>query len=270
MTTSFQGSTAGRFGDLPYVAFPPANPSGESPIIVVWHMMDPPRTAAAMAAALPLADLDAWRVYLELPLFGVRMPQGGPEEVIGLLAQDAVLKLYGAVQDQAVAEFRTALGDIRTAVKSDGPLVLVGGSAGGAIALAATAEPDVDSVATVAINPVTRMTDLIALLEGEFAMTYNWGDEAKHVAARYDFATRASELTTPLLLVMGENDSPELARGAHDVAAAAPNATLVTVPDLAHALAEEPGVAPAPQTAGAAIVEQEVVAWLRRQGIAGL
>ncbi len=46
--------------------------------MIAWHLMDPPRTAAAFAAALPLQGLDAWRVYLELPLCGSRLPAGGP------------------------------------------------------------------------------------------------------------------------------------------------------------------------------------------------
>jgi hypothetical protein len=48
----------------------------------MWHLMDPPRTEAALAAALPLAGLEAWRTYLGLPLSGSRMPPGGAEELL--------------------------------------------------------------------------------------------------------------------------------------------------------------------------------------------
>ncbi len=48
--------------------------------MVVLHLMDPPRSEAAMAAALPLAGVPAWRAYLGLPMFGARMPPGGQEE----------------------------------------------------------------------------------------------------------------------------------------------------------------------------------------------
>jgi hypothetical protein len=34
--------------------------------------MDAPRNEAAFAAALPLDELDAWKVYLGLPTFGAR------------------------------------------------------------------------------------------------------------------------------------------------------------------------------------------------------
>jgi hypothetical protein len=37
------------------------------------------RARAAMAAALPLNGLPAWRVYLGLPLSGSRLPEGGPD-----------------------------------------------------------------------------------------------------------------------------------------------------------------------------------------------
>jgi hypothetical protein len=50
--------------------------------VVVWHLMDPPRTEAAFAAALLLAGLEAWRTYLGLPLSGSRMPPGGAEELL--------------------------------------------------------------------------------------------------------------------------------------------------------------------------------------------
>jgi hypothetical protein len=50
--------------------------------VVVWHLMDPPWTEAAFAAALLLAGLEAWRTYLGLPLSGSRMPPGGAEELL--------------------------------------------------------------------------------------------------------------------------------------------------------------------------------------------
>jgi hypothetical protein len=37
-----------------------------------WHLMDAPRSEAAMAAAVPLDGLDAWRVYFGLPDTGAR------------------------------------------------------------------------------------------------------------------------------------------------------------------------------------------------------
>jgi hypothetical protein len=60
---------------VPYVALPAAGLKADrepAPLIIAWHLNDPPRSAAAMAAALPLAGVAAWRVYLDLPMHGKR------------------------------------------------------------------------------------------------------------------------------------------------------------------------------------------------------
>ncbi|MFC5230860.1 hypothetical protein [Pseudonocardia zijingensis] len=62
--------------------------------------MDPPRTEAAFAAALPLAGLDAWRIYLGLPLPGARFPEGGVDALMRLGFEDAVQNLYGPISVQ--------------------------------------------------------------------------------------------------------------------------------------------------------------------------
>jgi hypothetical protein len=49
--------------------------------VVAWHLLDSPRTEAALAAAVPLAGLDAWRIYFGLPLSGARLPEGGYPEL---------------------------------------------------------------------------------------------------------------------------------------------------------------------------------------------
>jgi hypothetical protein len=53
---------------VPFVAVPPeTGPRPAAPAVVAWHLQDAPRTEAAFAAALPLAGLDAWRIYLGCP-----------------------------------------------------------------------------------------------------------------------------------------------------------------------------------------------------------
>ena len=37
-------------------------------LVVVWHAFDPPRTAAALAAAVPMTGVPVWRVYLSPPV----------------------------------------------------------------------------------------------------------------------------------------------------------------------------------------------------------
>jgi hypothetical protein len=60
-------AVSGIAADVPYIALPPAGRGDgdeAAPLIVAWHLNDPPRSAAAMASALPLAGVPAWRVYL--------------------------------------------------------------------------------------------------------------------------------------------------------------------------------------------------------------
>ena len=69
MTTSLAGTTS---NGVPYLAVPPASDAATAAVIILWHLMDAPRSEAAFAAALPLDGLDAWKVYLGLPTFGAR------------------------------------------------------------------------------------------------------------------------------------------------------------------------------------------------------
>ncbi len=121
---------------VPYVAIPPqGEPTSSTPIVAAWHLMDPPRTEAAFAGALPLKGLDAWRVYLGLPMCGSRTPPGGPEELMRLGYEDAVLNLHGPVTDQAAREFEHALVDLRRQLDlRPGPVGVMGGSIGAAVA----------------------------------------------------------------------------------------------------------------------------------------
>jgi pimeloyl-ACP methyl ester carboxylesterase len=75
----------------------------------------------------------------------------------------------------------------------------------------------------------------------------------------------------PVLFVLGEDDDRALItattelRDALKAAYALPeHVSLVTVPGLGHALAEEPGLEPALQSPGAARVDAEMTAWLSR------
>src|SRR2546430_4208707 len=93
---------AGVAAGVPFLAVPPAAspPDRPAPVVVAWHLMDPPRTEAAFAAAVPMAGLAAWRIYLGLPMYGARLPGGGLDEVMRLAYADAVLDLQGPVATQ--------------------------------------------------------------------------------------------------------------------------------------------------------------------------
>jgi hypothetical protein len=95
----------GQAAGVPFVAHPASRSSEEAATVVVWHMHDPPRSERAMAAALPLRGVDAWRVYLGLPLSGTRLPAGGLEAFFALGFEDAVLKVYGPTVQQQSTNF---------------------------------------------------------------------------------------------------------------------------------------------------------------------
>ena len=75
-----------------------------------------------------------------------------------------------------------------------------------------------------------------------------------------------------MLLVSGERDHPELRTDAAALVdalrgryAQPDEVELVTVPELAHPLAEEPGLEPAPQLPTARAVDEILTRWFVRQ-----
>jgi pimeloyl-ACP methyl ester carboxylesterase len=211
-------------------------------------------------------------VYLGLPMFGARSLPGGMEEYFRLATEDAVRKVYQPVFRQAVDEFPAAVAGLRAELGAgDGPVGLLGGSAGGSIALLALAERPVPVAAAAVVNPVSSLARLIALNEQFFGVKYPWDAASRAVADEFEFPRRAAELAgPPLLLVDGADDTPQIRQPLDELADALrplqPEGALerLTVPGLAHALAEEPGVEPAPQIPGAAAVDAAVTDLFRR------
>ena len=263
-----QEPITGHAAGVPFIAVPPATgPRSEAPTVLAWHLHDAPRTEAAFAAAVPLAGLDAWRVYFGLPMSGSRMPSGGMDEVARLAYDDVILNVYEPLVSQAVGEFGPAFAELRERLGlGGGPLGALGGSIGAAVAQRVVAESGMDFTAAVLVSPVVRMRDTVAAGERRFGTSYRWSAESEAVADRIDFVARAGELAgTAVLLVVGENDDPGFREPAAELAATlGTRSELVTVPGMGHALADEPGVEPAPQTPHAAAVDRRAVAWLQR------
>jgi pimeloyl-ACP methyl ester carboxylesterase len=264
---------------VPFLAIPPeggANP--ESATIVAWHLLDPPRTPAAFAAALPLAGVDAWRVYLGLPMSGSRKPAGGDEELLRLGYEDGVLNIQGPITDQAAREFGAAFAEIAVQLNlGSGPVGLVGGSAGAAVALLVLAEQDIDVAAAVLVSPLVRLRSLVEAMERHFGVEYSWSDRSREVATRLDFVERAGEIAErrqdpAVLLVVGEDDDIDgLRRPAEELRdalagryAEPARVRLELVSGMGHQLAEPPGDDPAPQTPSAGQVDRLAVDWFRR------
>lgn len=273
-------AVTGVAADVPYVALPPAGwRDGEeaAPLIVAWHLNDPPRSAAAMAAALPLGGVAAWRVYLDLPMHGRRQLPGGLDEFMELGYQDAVLKAFDPQVTQAVSEFPAVLAELRARLPlTGGPIGLVGASVGALPAQFVIAEGAAQVRAATLISPVIQLDEVVAANERRFNVGYPWSDASRAVATRFDFVARAREITArdpqpALLLITGADDDPafpvqterlysELRQRYNDLE----RLRRVEIPGMKHAFAAEPGIEPAPQTAEAQLVDAATTEWFRR------
>jgi dienelactone hydrolase len=252
---------------VPFVALPPSDPDAPAALLAGWHLMDPPASERAMAAAVPMAGLQAWRVYFGLPLSGARLPEGGYDEVFRLAGEDAVLNVFEPVTEQAAGEFPAAIAELRDRLPhADGPLGVFGGSAGSLVALEVLARADVAVVAGAVVSPVAQLAPVIGRNERLFDVAYPWSERSRAVAARFDYVSRAAELPAPLLIVAGSAD---------DIAIRGPaaalrdrlgdRAELVVVEGMAHAFAEAPGLDASAQTADAARVDAAFTEWFGRR-----
>lgn len=281
MNTQFD-PVRGVAAGVPFLAVPPATKAREdAPTVIAWHLMDPPRTEAAFAAALPLAGLDAWRIYLGLPMCGSRLPAGGPDELMRLGYEDAVLNLQGPIATQGAEEFPAVLSELQERFHlADKPLGLVGGSMGSAIAQLVLAEAaptaGISVAAAVLISPIAQLRAAVDATGRQLGITYSWGSASLEVARKLDFVSRVDEIVAAgqpaiRLIVGAEDDQEGFLEPSQKLQTALSNqyeeparVDLVVVPDMAHALAEEPGIEPAPQIAQAAIVDRHAVQWFQQ------
>jgi dienelactone hydrolase len=259
--------TTGTAAGVPYVLRPPVTRRADAPLVVAWHLMDAPRTERAFAAALPLEGLDAWRLYPGLPLCGSRSP--GFEEILRLGREEPVLNLHGAVNAQAVAELPALLDAVRAEHGiGDGPVGVVGGSAGAGVAGAAVVEKVLEARAAVLVSPLLQLRPVVAELAAFFGMDYRWTPASEAVAERMDLVARSDEFGgVPVRCIVGAQDAAEAflypaGRLRDLLRERGVPADLRVVDRMGHALAEEPGLEPAPQTPHAAQVDRFAVEWL--------
>lgn len=259
MHSPITGTAAG----VPFTALPPAG-GAAAPLIVTWHMLDAPRSDAAFAAALPMDGLPAWRVHLGMPMCGARMVDGSMDAGLELMRKDVLMSFLYPFVRQASEEFPAALASIRAQLPvDDGPIGVLGGSLGGAVALRILADTEIPVFAGAVVNAAIRMRSVVDLFPGD----YPYDGESEKAADGLDFVAKADIIAgrAPLLVVSGELDHPGLSADASDlVAALGDRSELLTIPGLAHPLAEEPGIEPAPQLPLARKVDAGLTAWFRR------
>jgi len=259
MLSPITGTAAG----VPFTALPPAD-DGPAPLIVTWHMLDAPRSNAAFAAALPMNDLPAWRVHLGMPMCGARMVDGSTAAVLELIRKDALMSFLCPFVRQATEEFPAALASIRAQLPvDDGPISVLGGSLGGAVALRILADTEIPVAAGAVVNAAIQVRSVVGLFPGD----YRYDAESEKAVDSLDFVAKAGVIAgrAPLLVVSGELDHPALHADAFRlVDALGERSELLSVPGLAHPLADEPGIEPAPQLPLAREVDAGLTTWFRR------
>jgi dienelactone hydrolase len=256
---------SGVAAGVPCLALPPAGDTRRAPLVVAWGGLGPPGSEQAMAAALPLARLPAWRAYL--PLLAAGVPTGGPEE---LLRPGAEAQLLGADArlEQEVAGFPAVVAALRAGLAVDeGPLGLVGGSLGAAVALLALAEGRVPVRAAALLCPGVQL---------DWAAGNRRTEAAGAVAEPSDFLALADRIAAQdpqpaLVLVTGARDAGGIREPAervwHTLASRYHDpgrVGLLVVPELGRTPAGEPGLRPAARTLGGARADAAVTGWLDR------
>ncbi|AXB41212.1 alpha/beta hydrolase family protein [Amycolatopsis albispora] len=248
----------GTAAGVPFTALPPDD-GGPAPLILTWHMLDAPRTDTAFAAALPMHGVPAWRVHLGMPMCGARMVDGRPDAVVALMREDPLMSFLYPFARQAFEEFPAALASIREQFPvGDGPIGVLGASLGGAVALRVLTETDTPIFAGALVNAAIRMRSVVDLFPG-----YSYDAESEKAVESLDFAKKADAIKAPLLVVSGEQDHPGLRADALELADVT-GAELLSIPDLAHPLADEPGLEPAPQRPRTREVDAGLTEWFRR------
>ncbi|MFD0900301.1 hypothetical protein [Actinomadura sediminis] len=251
-----------------YVALPPtavdAVASGPVRLMVLWPGFDPPRTAEALAASIPLTGVPVWRAYLDLP---AQLPGGlGSAAVL----DESGIELYGAAVEQAAGRLPEAVDGLRRDLAvPDGPVALAGFSTGGAAALLAVARGDVPVGAAAAVAPVVAPSRAARAVEKRAGRDRSWTDASVALAERLDLGSLAGDIAArdaELLLVGGAKDrvvpSGELT-GLRD-ALQRHGAAVETVSfRMGHALAAEPGTEARPPITEAVRVDGVLSDWFR-------
>lgn len=163
--------------------------------IVLWHGLGPPDSPEALMELLPLDDVPAVKVYLGLPMLGDRAPEDP-----GLLVRRQDEDLATGVFEPVVMGAARELGGVVDALHAagcrgpGGAVGLFGFSAGGAAALFAMAEREVDIDRAVLLNTSSGLSASVAAFERVTGKAYAWTDASRDLARRSDASARAGDI----------------------------------------------------------------------------
>jgi pimeloyl-ACP methyl ester carboxylesterase len=199
----------------------------KKPPIVLWHGLGPPASEGELMKALPLDEVPAIKVYLGLPLFGLRAPSDGAESLAQRQAQDYASQIFEPVIVGAAQELRAVLNALREK-KCLGPndaIGMFGFSAGGTAVLIALREPGVPVRAAITVNAPTGLGAAIDAMERATKRPYVWTESARQLEQRFDAVQHAAEIARPapppaLLLIHGADDTIVAPSGAVSLRAA--------------------------------------------------
>ncbi|WP_243716296.1 alpha/beta hydrolase [Actinomadura darangshiensis] len=254
-----------------YVALPPtavdASASGPTRLLVAWPGFDPPRTAGALAAAIPMTGVPVWRVYLDLP---GRSPGGLGS---GTILETESIEAYCAAVENAVERLPDAVAEIRRDLAiPDGPVALAGFSAGGSAALLAVARGAVPVSTVALVAPVVAPSRAARAVEKRSGRDRAWTENALALAERLDLGIVAADIAgrdVPTLLIGGARDRVVPAR---EITALRDQLRLhggapveSSTFRMGHALAAEPGTEPRPPITEAVRVDGVLTDWFRER-----
>ncbi|GAB4195738.1 MAG: hypothetical protein Fur006_42530 [Coleofasciculaceae cyanobacterium] len=212
---------------VPIVVRPPANPSLKAPLIVLWHGAGMPNSEEELAEILPLENVQAWKAYLGLPMFGKRLPVGGTDEITRRQLEDYVLQALLPVVEPAMQELPNVVRALQARFSIDDRegIGLFGFSVGGLTALLTLLESPVQITTAVLAGVTKDLVSVVSNYERIVQATYptikeqfpwvekryRWSAKSEIAKQRLDFVARASEIqkrkpTPAILFVHGSQD----------------------------------------------------------------
>lgn len=212
---------------VPVVVRPPVNPSLKAPLIVLWHGAGIPNSEEDLAEILPLENVQAWKAYLGLPMFGKRLPVGGTDEIMRRQLEDYVLQSLLPVIEPAMQELPRVVRALQARFSIDDKqgIGLFGFSVGGLTALLTLLESSLPITTAVLAGVTNNLVSVVnnyerivqaayPTLKEQFPWVekhYRWSAESEIAKQRLNFAARASEIrkgkpTPAILFVHGSQD----------------------------------------------------------------
>jgi predicted esterase len=230
------------------------------PPILLWHGLGPPGNESELASALPLDDVPAVKVYLGLPLLGVRAPSKEEESLAQRQAEDYALRIFEPIVVGAAREVPAVLVGLKQlhCLREHERVGLFGFSAGGAAALVALTDPRTPVSAAVVVNAPTSLNVAVDGFERATRRPYLWSDASRQLAQRVDATGHAAEIASgalprALLLFQGADDAviapsgavalKEALRPYYQRSGNEHRLKLVVAPGIAHAWADPTTVA---------------------------